>query len=211
MTSDHYPIGEDDLQAYIDDRLAPDRRRQVEAWLQQHPDQCRNVEADQRHRETLRSIQLASDEPVPARLRVAEIQRQIRAARWHRARAAAAAVALVIAGAAVGWFGRGWPGLQAGADMADAAAAYRVFTADSVQPVEMRASDRARLGQWLSGHLGRTLEIPDLSSLGLRLMGGRLLSTADGAAALLMYDSDCGSRFVFYVRPVPEGPAARAS
>jgi anti-sigma factor RsiW len=204
MTSDDRPIGEDDLQAYIDDRLAPNRRRQVEAWLQQYPEQRRNVEADRRHRHTLRSTLLAGDEPVPARLRVTEVRSQIRAARWHRVRAAAAAVVLVIAGAAVGWLGRGWLGLQA-ADMADATAAYRVFTADAVQPVEMRASDRIRLGQWLSGRLGRTLEIPDLSSLGLRLMGGRLLSTAHGAAALLMYDNDRGARLVFYVRPVSAG------
>jgi anti-sigma factor RsiW len=203
MTSDDHSIGEDDLQAYIDDRLAPDRRRQVEAWLQQHPERRRNVEADRRHRDALRSTLLAGDEPVPARLGVAEVRRQIRAARWHRVRAAAAAVVLVIAGAAAGWLGRGWLDLQ-DADMADAAEAYRVFTADAVQPVEMRASDRARLGQWLSGRLGRTLEIPDLTSLGLRFMGGRLLSTADGAAALLMYDNDRGARLVFYVRPVSE-------
>jgi anti-sigma factor RsiW len=213
MTLDDQPIGEDDLQAYIDDRLAPDRRRRVEAWLQQHPERRRNVEADRRHRDTLRSTLLAGDEPVPARLRVAEIRRRLRAARSHRVRAAAAAVVLVIGGAAVGWSGRGWLERQAVADMSDAVAAYRVFTADAAQPVEMRASDRARLGQWLSGRLGRTLEIPDLSSLGLRFMGGRLLSTADGAAALLMYDNDRGARLVFYVRPVaggrPPGPQER--
>jgi anti-sigma factor RsiW len=204
MTWDDHPIGEDDIQAYIDDRLAPDRRRQVEDWLQQYPERRRNVEVDRRHRDTLRSTLLAGDEPVPARLRVAEVRRQVRAARWHRGRAAVAAVVLVMAGTGVGWLGRGWLGLEA-ADMADAAAAYRVFTADAVQPVEMRASDRARLGQWLSGRVGRLLEIPDLSSLGLRFMGGRLLSTADGAAALLMYDNDRGVRLVFYVRPVSEG------
>jgi len=86
-----------------------------------------------------------------------------------------------------------------------AAPAYRVFTADNVQPIEIRASDRPLLEQWLSGRGGRSLEIPDLSSLGLRFMGGRLLSTEAGPAGLLMYDNDHGARLVFYLRPVPKG------
>jgi anti-sigma factor RsiW len=205
MTAAGHPIGEDDLQAYVDDRLSSERRRQVEAWLQQHPARHRDIEADRRHRESLRATLLAAEDPIPPALRVAEIRRQVSAGRRRRARAIAAAVMLVIAGVGTGWLGRGWVGPQATAEMADAAAAYRVFTADAVQPIEVRASERARLERWLSNRVGRQLEIPDLGSFGLRLMGGRLLSTEAGPAGLLMYDDDRGARLVFYVRPVPEG------
>ena len=37
------PVTEDDLQAYVDDVLAPAERRRIEAYLAAHPDVARRV------------------------------------------------------------------------------------------------------------------------------------------------------------------------
>jgi anti-sigma factor RsiW len=44
--------------------------------------------------------------------------------------------------------------------------------------------------------------VPDLASSGYRLMGGRLVATAHGPAAMFMYDDDHGSRVVVLTRPM---------
>jgi anti-sigma factor RsiW len=41
-----------------------------------------------------------------------------------------------------------------------------------------------------------------LSSSGYRLMGGRLVATAHGPAAMFMYDDDHGQRLVILTRPM---------
>ena len=44
--------------------------------------------------------------------------------------------------------------------------------------------------------------MPNLSPSGYRLMGGRLVATAHGPAAMFMYDNDHGSRIVVLTRPM---------
>jgi len=48
----------------------------------------------------------------------------------------------------------------------------------------------------MTRRLGRDVTIPDLSAAGFRLMGGRIVATAHGPAAMLMYDDDHGTRLV---------------
>jgi anti-sigma factor RsiW len=52
--------------------------------------------------------------------------------------------------------------------------------------------------QWLSKRLGYEQRIPDLQSIGLKLVGGRLLPGPDGAAAFYMYEGKSGERFTMY-------------
>jgi len=79
---------------------------------------------------------------------------------------------------------------------------YAVFSPDRERPVELRADDRATLVSWASGRLGREVTLPDLSAQGYRLMGGRLVPTPQGAAVLVMFDNDAGSRLVLLTRPM---------
>ena len=65
---------------------------------------------------------------------------------------------------------------------------------------DLGAGEEAHLVQWLSRRLGTELEAPDLTGLGLRLMGGRLLPAGTGPAAMLMYDDDAGTRLTLYVK-----------
>src|SRR5262249_21905255 len=43
-------------------------------------------------------------------------------------------------------------------------------------------------------------KVPDLTTSGYRLMGGRLVATSHGPAAMFMYDDDHGSRIVVLAR-----------
>lgn len=207
------PIGEDDLQAWVDGRLPPGRRAEVEAWLAANPDAAARLRAMAAQRETLRAaLRPKHDEPVPARLRVANLAAARRRNRWQAMRRVAAAVAWLALGGAVGWAGHGMlpghpperPASLASAPrpmVAEALAAHLVFAADTGRPVEVAAAQEAQLVRWLSNRLGRSLVAPDLAPLGYRLMGGRLLAGAAGdPAAQLMYEDAGGARLTVYLR-----------
>lgn len=201
-------IGEDDLQAFIDDRLDGERRAAVEAHLAANPALAQRIAAERRQRDELRAaLQAKFDEPVPARLRIANLaaaQRAPRARLWTNI---AAAVAIFAVGATAGWFANGIApapvtvASPATAGVAQGAtAAYRTFVVEVAHPVEVGVQQEQHLLQWLSKRLGRKLVAPDLSGFGYRLMGGRLLPGGSGAAAQLMYDDASGRRLTIYVR-----------
>ncbi len=86
--------------------------------------------------------------------------------------------------------------------VADAAlAAYTTYVTEVAHPVEVAASESAHLTQWLSKRLGHPIAPPDFASAGFRLMGGRLLPSEVGPAALFMYEDDFGHRVTLYVAP----------
>jgi anti-sigma factor RsiW len=201
--TDRSPLGDDDLQALIDDRLAGDRRTMVEAYVSAHPDIEARIAVERGQRDLLRvALSAKFAEPVPAHLRVAHIRAARRAAWRGRLGRAAAAVLLLAAGAAGGWLAHDrLPRDTVPAVVTrDAVAAYRTFTVEVAHPVEVDASNEAHLVRWLSKRLGRALSAPDLTRFGFRLMGGRLLSARDGAAAQLMYQADDGRRLTIYVQ-----------
>lgn len=206
--SDPRPVGEDDLHAFVDGRLDPGRRACVEAWLAAHPEAAARVAADREVRDRLR-VRLApvADEPIPARLRIANLAgpRRNRIPRgWSNA--AAAALLLTVGGAA-GWVGRGaMPGPAPAEPMTQAAvSAFRTYVVEAAHPVEVRADGSTDLVRWLSARLGRPVTVPDLRAQGFRLMGGRLLPAGDEPAAMLMYDDDRGTRLTLYSRAGPTG------
>ena len=193
----HRPITEDDLHAYVDSALEPERRAEVASYLADHPDVAKRIAAFADQRELLRAaLAPIADEPLPAELnlsRIIEGRRRRASPLWW----AVAAMLLLSFGGVGGWAMRGslepaQGGLAALAQ--EAALSYKVYAPDRVRPVEMRASDGAELVQWVSSRLGRPIKVPDLASSGYRLMGGRLVATAHGPAAMFMYDDDHGSR-----------------
>ncbi len=212
MTNTPLPIGEDDLQAYVDDRLSEVRRSEVDAYLADHPELAARLAEDRDQRETLRR-QLAGKfaEPIASRLRVANVRLSRRHKRGVWLRNGIAAAFLLTLGGGVGWIARGTVPFEMPLTVAvtrDAVAAYRTFVVEVNHPVEVRASDEAHLVQWLSKRLGRPLPVPDLSRFGFRLMGGRVLPAASEAAAMLMYDDDNGTRLTVYVRAGATGQTA---
>ncbi len=202
--SDQRPVGDDDLQAALDGRLAPDRAAIVAAYLDQHPDLVARHRADESHLQALRaSLDPIADEPIPGRLRVAHIAGLRRERLRHGMTRIAAAALLLFVGGAVGWSARTLPSEPAAraahAVTADAVAAFKTYTPELVHPVEVRATEGPHLSRWLSARLDRTIVPPDLSADGFRLMGGRVLPDGDRQAALLMYDDDHGTRLTVYL------------
>ncbi|MFG1463876.1 anti-sigma factor [Xanthobacter sp. DSM 24535] len=201
------PITEDDLNGYLDDALDAERRAEVRAYLDTHAEVASRIAAYRAERDALRSaFAPVAEEPLPPQLSLTRMiearRRSTGTPRWSMA---AAAVLLLALGGAGGWSlrGSGAPplgGLQALGR--EAAASYAVFASDLARPVEIRAENRAQLVAWTSHRLGRPVAIPDLTASGYRLMGGRVVATEHGAAALFMYDDDRGSRLVMFARPM---------
>jgi anti-sigma factor RsiW len=209
MTPRGRPVEEDDLHAHIDGQLPHDRAEDVDAYLAAHPEERERFSQYAAQRQALRAALAArTDEPIPARLRVANLlaQRRRRRRRWFVE--IAAAVCLIVLGGISGWVARDLIGprgslpLGAMARMitADAIAAHRTFSVEVRHPVEVDAAQEAHLVQWLSKRLGRQLTVPDLTAAGFRLMGGRLLPAEDGPAAQFMYENGNAERLTLYLR-----------
>ncbi|MXP65348.1 anti-sigma factor [Roseomonas sp. M0104] len=201
------PITEDDLHGLVDLALDAARQAEVEAWLAAHPAEAARVEAYRRQRAALReALAPVASEPVPPELNLARLLERRWPARPLPWRAAAAAVLLLGLGGAGGWWLRdaARPETRGLAALAQQAAdSYAVYAPDRQRPVELRAASQAELVSWMSDRLGRRITVPDLSAAGYRLMGGRLVPTPQGPAALFMYDDDRGSRLVLLARTMP--------
>lgn len=197
------PVSEDELNAYVDGELPADRREAVALWLAENPEQAAMVAAWLAQSESIRARYGAvADEPVPERLKVENVLRMTGAVsrKWMAMAAAAATVAFVVGGAA-GWFVRGASAVApTGLDTftAEALDAYKLYVVEVRHPVEVPASELAHMSQWLSKRLGYDQRIPDLQSIGLKLVGGRLLPGPTGAAAFYMYEGPSGERFTIY-------------
>lgn len=211
------PVSTDELHAYVDNRLDPERRREVEHYLGSLPELARSVEAYRAQREGLRSAMAPRAlEPIPPELNLSRLlERRLRRPPWWRI-AAAIVVSLGIGGAA-GWYLGAAPQpsrirLAVSLLQQQALASHEVYAVDSRHPIEVTAADSAHLSEWLSNRLRRNVSPPDLSALGYRLLGGRLLATErGGAAALFVYDDGKGGRLSVLLRPMaPEFQAPRS-
>ena len=202
MIDKNLPVTEDELHAFVDGELPADRKEAVATWLSEHPEQAATVAAWRAQAEAIRARYGAiADEPVPARFKLEQILRQGGNRRSLAAFAAAAAVVAFIAGGTTGWFARGAAAApnSFNAITADALDAYKLYVVEVRHPVEVPGSERAHMTQWLSKRFGSSLRIPDLESIGLKLVGGRLLPGPSGeAAAFYMYESASGERFTIY-------------
>lgn len=204
MTDFNSPVTEADLHAYVDGELPADRREAVATWLAEHPGEAATVAAWRAQAESIRARYGATvDEPVPARLKLDEIMRRTGAnRRSFAALAAAAAVAAFIVGGSVGWFARGAAAASPSGYAvitAEALDAYKLYVVEVRHPVEVPGNERTHMTQWLSKRFGSELRVPELESIGLKLVGGRLLPGPRGeAAAFYMYENASGERFTIY-------------
>lgn len=200
------PITEEDLHSFVDGVLEPSRAAEVSSYLEAHPDVARRIDGYAQHRVMLRAaLEPIAEEPLPPEL---DLARMI--ARRGRPRTvpswgsfAAAAVVLLCLGGAGGWSLRGEAGPQGVAAVAqEAADSFAVYGSDRVRPVELRAGERAELVAWVTQRIGRPVAVPDLAASGYRFMGGRIVATAHGPAAMFMYDDDRGTRLALLTRPM---------
>jgi anti-sigma factor RsiW len=201
------PISEDDLHAFVDERLDSARYAEVVAYLEAHPEIAKRIEGYTSQRDHLRSLLLPiADEPIPPGLNVrhlVELRQRPSRSRWWAT--AAAGIVMIGLGGAGGWTLRGMSNLplrgvpSLGQEAADN---YAVYSPDHLHPVELRAVASGELVDWVSQRLGRRVEVPNLEASGYRFMGGRVVATPHGPAALFMYDNDHGIRLVMLTRPM---------
>src|ERR1043165_3106157 len=199
MTDRNSPVTEDELHAHVDGELPADRQEAVLAWLASHPEQAALVAAWRAQAEAIRARYGAvANEPVPSRLQIDKVLRQGAANGRTWASMAAVAVLALLIGGAGGWFAHGvtnGPAKGYEAVAADALDAYKLYVVEVRHPVEVPGNERQHMTQWLSKRLGAELRIPDLQSMGLKLVGGRLLPGTAGAAAFYMYEGPSGERY----------------
>jgi anti-sigma factor RsiW len=215
MTAAERPISEDELHGYVDGRLETARRQEVERYLDAQPELSLRVAAYRAQREDLRAALAArATEPIPLEL---NLSRLLEARLRHRHgwwKFAASMLLCLGLGGAAGWY-LGLPPKPARTAVAvsllqqQAMATHTIYATDKRHPVEVAATERDHLSQWLSNRLHRNVAPPDLSASGYRLLGGRLLATEHGgAAALFVYDDVQGNRLSVVMRPM--APELRA-
>lgn len=219
------PIVEDDLHAYVDGALTPERHAEVEAWLATHPADAERVLDYQAHKLALKALfNPVIEEALPETLQALSVQ-PLRASsseiapesgssavnpknapkmKMWWAQRLAAGVLIAVLGGMTGWLARGqWP---VGEQMAgavplprQAAVAHVVYSPDARRPVEVSADQEEALVKWLSKRLGTPVKPPALGTLGYELIGGRLLPGNSGPVAQFMYQEASGQRLTLYV------------
>lgn len=200
------PIDDTLLHAFVDGDLDDVTRGEVQQWLDSHPEDLARVRAFVEQRALLHAtFDKVLEEPIPTRLLQAARGQPRRSPWWQLA----AAVALLAIGAGGGWMARDrlvpTPLAAAAPGFAERAIdAFVIYTAEVRHPVEVPASEEEHLVRWLSRKLGKPINLPDLSSVGFHLVGGRLLPDDGKPAAQFMYEDASKRRVTLYMRVVPE-------
>ena len=204
MTDRH--ITEEDLHAFVDGRLDGQRSETVRAYLAAHPEKADAIAGYSTDRQMLRdALQPVADAPIPPALdvrRMLETRRRRDTMPWRLP--IAASIALVV-GLGGGWLMRGaaLPPQNGVAALArEATDNYRVYAYDANRPVEIAATDETKLVRWVSNRLQRRVLAPNLDKAGFQLIGGRLVTTPHGPAAMFLYDGTQGQRLAVMIRPM---------
>ncbi|EJM88330.1 putative transmembrane transcriptional regulator (anti-sigma factor) [Pseudomonas sp. GM74] len=196
------PPSERDLHAYVDHQLSDVDRRLVETFLATDPQAAAQVRAWQLDAQALRAalggaLQHPSNpdlDPVVIR------QRLKRQSRRHLASAAVLLIAVSVGGFS-GWQAREMTLASPQLPMTDALQAYRLIAQQGLLPADYKVGDDGDMQGWLDRYFTRANRLPDLSGAGFKPASGRLLSTEQGPAAMVVYENQGGQKISFYVRP----------
>ncbi|MBK9443285.1 MAG: anti-sigma factor [Comamonadaceae bacterium] len=210
------PLTDDELHALADAQGSPETLEALRSRLADDPQAKQRLLQWQRQRDALRGLYTqVLQEAVPTMLSQAvglATSTTPSYARWRYGGLAATVLMAFWAG----WFANAqWPGspwhnnapsmayVQLERDfLRQAGLAHRVYVPEVRHPVEVTATEQAHLVQWLSKRLGKPLKVPDLSTYGFELVGGRLLPGEAGARALFMFQNTAGNRVTLYLGAV---------
>ncbi len=193
------PVTDKEIGSFIDREVRGAPRAAIAERLLADPQSRARHDADSRLKQLLRE-ELAAFDPDPsayaleASALAAARTRPNRRIGW---RTVSSAVVLL----AIGWGGHIgleiWREWQVPPLVEEAAQAHQVFANDAMRPVE--SQNAATLTAWFTAHLGEPITIPDLRPAGLRFIGGRLLSSDNGALAQIIYEDADGLRLSLYI------------
>lgn len=207
-------ISDDDIHAWADRQLPPQRRAVVDEALAHDPALAARASDIERQNVWLReALAPLLDEPLPQRLVDAARMPPRRARSWRWLTTAAVSAATLLIGLAGGWYVRDAQLELAGTPTTfaqQAAFTHALYASDANRPVEMWAPEEKRLVSWLSKRLDYPLHAPDLNSAGYALVGGRLVAGNERPTALFMYENTAKDRLTLQVRKQPAGADERA-
>ncbi|WLD65253.1 MULTISPECIES: anti-sigma factor family protein [Pseudomonas] len=195
------PPSERDLHAYVDHQLLESDRRVLETYLAAHPEVAAQVHAWQQDAQLLRAaLSGVLHQPANPGLDPMLIRQRIK----HQSRRHFATAAVLLIAVSLGGIG-GWHAREATQPpllpMADAMQAYRLFAQDGIMPADYRSSDSSTMQTWLDRYFNQAHRLPDLSQAGFKPVSARLLTTEQGAAAMVLYEDAQGRHISFYIRP----------
>lgn len=195
----------DDLarNAFVDGQLDPSQLQEIQAYLREHPDEAKELDAWQRDAQRLREQAGRDSLPDNLALDPTAVRAGLRTRSRRRMAMAASLVMALAIGGATGWSARDTTLASRVLPMQDAMQAYRLFaSADAPQP-DVRAGANDLQG-WLDEYFAHAERLPNLSDSGFKPVAARLLATDQGPAALVIYEND-GQRATFYIRPPGPG------
>jgi anti-sigma factor RsiW len=196
------PPSELDLHAYVDHQLKEADRLRLETWLAANPEVALQVKTWQEDAKRLRAA-LSGDlklEPNPE-LDPALIRQRMLRNRYRHLATAAMLVLAVGAGGFSGWQARELTLASAMPPMADALQAYRMFAVNDNMASDWSAEKTSDAQSWLDRHFAQANRLPNLEAAGFKPVSGRMTTTEQGAAALVVYKDAEGRTLSFYIRP----------
>lgn len=193
----------ENLHAFLDGQLNAEDSKFVGDWLEANPDVAAELMeyADQNA-----AIQALYPEPtaVPDLGAMAKTPAPANrnSAPWS---AIAASVVTLGIGLTLGWTGHDTlaptpqpDATQVAVLVAEAVRAHALYSVDPHRPVEIGADQSETMVRWLSNRVGTPVSAPDLTKNGYMLVGGRLISAAEGPAAQFMYEDETGRRITLF-------------
>lgn len=199
------PVDDMLLCAYLDGELDAIAGREIETLAARNPAVREQIEMFRAAGDLLRrALSEAPFTEVPLGLKQAAGREMVRPA--SRSWPALAAVAMLLLGLGLGSaltrfieHGSVLPRSAIAGIMHDIAEYHPIYAREVEHLVEVPASRREHLEQWLGDRVGLALRAPDLSAHGLRFQGGRLIALHDHALAQLMYTGPGNQRVALCV------------
>jgi anti-sigma factor RsiW len=193
----------DKLDTYLDGELPEEEMRAFDA----HVRSCPSCSADALARVQLkRSVQAAGKRYTPSADFRARMQKSIAPKPQRSFRLgwilAAAAVAIVVAGALTSTYMAGRSGRDhVYSEIAD----LHVAALASASPVDVISTDRHTVKPWFQGKIPFAFNLPELQNTGFTLVGGRMIYLDQAPGAQLIYDvrKHHISVFIFQERSLP--------
>ena len=208
-------IQEQDLHAYVDKQLSPEKVEAVEALMKADAKVAQQVHQWQLQNKGINDLFAQKDfSDIPDRLslesmgnRLGNDQTEVHQKQGIPWFYSLAASVLMVASGAIGWFSNEQTqpkSVNTTNFVNSAISAYQVYSVEVLHPVEVGADKRDHLVAWLSKRIDHPLKVPDLQAYGYKLLGGRLLSMTKGRpAAQLMFENKEGKRVTLLVSKNP--------
>ncbi|MFK3797163.1 anti-sigma factor family protein [Pseudomonas sp. NPDC088444] len=200
------PPSERDMHAYVDGQLSPIDRQTMEIYLASNPDLAREISDWQLDAQNLRAgVSGALRLPMNPELDPSVIRQRLRGRRHRHLATAAGLVIAIGVGGLGGWQARDVSLASRTLPMADAVQAYRMFATNDTMASDWNTAKPTNVQGWLDKNIAQASRLPNLESVGFKPVSGRLSTTEQGAAAMVVYKDTEGRVLSFYIRPQIDG------